>query len=211
MPPRPRVRDLEAQLQRLQEDLDAAVRGREAAEEQLAEATTTIAEQTTVLTAATAQAAAGNQGHGNQPAGAAVQAVIPTVPRPVVPRGTRIKIQEEMGLDDHDYHVIQQDLHKICHASGLDWTIDFRRQKSENVALLYRAARNKHPILQKYENDWATAELVKQYFQNARGHARHKGYLPPAPPRAGSSNANRENRPGNRRGARSVRGVGAAA
>ncbi len=41
-------------------------------------------------------------------------------------------------------------------------------------------ARKKHLILKKFENNWATAELIKMYLQNVRGYAREEEYLPPA-------------------------------
>jgi hypothetical protein len=34
-----------------------------------------------------------------------------------------------------------------------------------------------HPILKRYENDWATEELVKQYIKNKRRHGYRKGFL----------------------------------
>lgn len=38
-------------------------------------------------------------------------------------------------------------------------------------------ARQAHPVLARYEDDWATAEIAKQYMQNARSHARDMGYI----------------------------------
>jgi hypothetical protein len=38
-------------------------------------------------------------------------------------------------------------------------------------------ARERHPILKCYENDWATAELVKQYIKNMCCHGYRKGFL----------------------------------
>lgn len=38
-------------------------------------------------------------------------------------------------------------------------------------------ARERHPILGRYVNDWATEELVRQYIKNKRKHAYAKRYL----------------------------------
>jgi hypothetical protein len=38
-------------------------------------------------------------------------------------------------------------------------------------------ARNQHPYLQRFANDWATEELVKQYLKNRRGNHYANGWL----------------------------------
>ncbi|RDX50224.1 hypothetical protein OH76DRAFT_1482379 [Lentinus brumalis] len=211
MPPKPRIADLQAQLEKLQLDLESTRQAKDTAEAQLQAANTTIADQSNALETATAQAAAAAT--ANQPAAPENGQDQPTiVPRPSGYHGRRIPIRDAMGVEYDDYKAIQRSLHKLCHASGLDWTKDFRLQKTDSLALLYRAARKAHPVLKTYENDWATAELVKQYFQNARSWAREMKYLPPAPPRKGGrSRADKENRRVNRRAARSQRGVSASA
>ncbi|KAI0770689.1 hypothetical protein C8Q74DRAFT_1179042, partial [Fomes fomentarius] len=99
-----------------------------------------------------------------------------SIPRPLIVRGKRIPIQRAMGLkdDDRSYKHIQSDLRKLVYSVGLDLEKDFRLQDQEKLSVLYRAARKKHLILKKFENNWATAELVKMYLQNARGYAREE-------------------------------------
>lgn len=38
-------------------------------------------------------------------------------------------------------------------------------------------ARRIHPYLARFENDWATAAIVKQYMSSARRYGRRKGYF----------------------------------
>jgi len=40
-------------------------------------------------------------------------------------------------------------------------------------------ARENHPFLKRYRNDWATEEIVKQYFKNKRKHAYKNKWLEP--------------------------------
>jgi hypothetical protein len=40
-------------------------------------------------------------------------------------------------------------------------------------------ARERHPILKHFQNDWATEEIVKQYIKNKRRHGYKKGFLEP--------------------------------
>ncbi|KAJ7303131.1 hypothetical protein DFH08DRAFT_1089462 [Mycena albidolilacea] len=46
-------------------------------------------------------------------------------------------------------------------------------------AKLFAAARERHPILARYHNDWATAEIAKQYVKNKRNNAYKNGWLEP--------------------------------
>ena len=80
---------------------------------------------------------------------------------------------------------------------AIDVTQDFRRHPAEDLARVYRAvsypvvavmlirlthllcaqAREAHPVLKRYENNWLTAELAKQFLQNRRKHAVRQGYI----------------------------------
>lgn len=42
-------------------------------------------------------------------------------------------------------------------------------------------ARRIHPYLARFERDWATAAIVKQYMSSARRYGRRKNYFPPPP------------------------------
>ncbi|KAJ6608983.1 hypothetical protein B0H10DRAFT_511046 [Mycena sp. CBHHK59/15] len=39
-------------------------------------------------------------------------------------------------------------------------------------------ARERHPYLQEFQNDWATEEIVKQFIKNRRNNSYHKEYIP---------------------------------
>ncbi|OJT05182.1 hypothetical protein TRAPUB_4007 [Trametes pubescens] len=128
-------------------------------------------------TAATAAAAA-----------AAAAADGPPVPRPT---GNVRHLQEWSGLSKEDYRAVQRTIRNLVIIANLDWTDDFRRQNAENLARLYRAAREEHPVLKRFQNNWLTAELAKQFLQNKCKHAVKQGYVDRASIRTGTRRARR--------------------
>lgn len=73
-------------------------------------------------------------------------------------------------------------------------------------------ARERHPYLAEFQNDWATEELAKQYIKNKRNNAYKKKYIP-VPPQYGYLKANAAKRnPSAQRGRKAkLRKVDAAA
>ncbi|EJF66329.1 hypothetical protein DICSQDRAFT_166025 [Dichomitus squalens LYAD-421 SS1] len=180
MPPRPTIKDLQAQVAILTEKLEKA---------QAAEAQDKIQEQAIALAAAIERAvAATTVGPGIVPVDAENPG--PTIERPKTKAGGRIAIQDEMGLKDKDelFRNIQTYIRSLVPTCGIDWKKNFRIQSADNLSKLYRAARKEYPILKRYKNDWATAELLKMYLQNAREHARIRGYIPRAGRKSSQSN-----------------------
>lgn len=45
------------------------------------------------------------------------------------------------------------------------------------LSLMLCQARKIHPYLSQFENDWATAEILKQYLSSVRRYGRRKGYF----------------------------------
>ncbi|KAI0633957.1 hypothetical protein C8Q77DRAFT_713172 [Trametes polyzona] len=127
------------------------------------------------------QAAAGHAQHEhNNGAGLANGDGGALIPRPQVEPGHRIRIFANMQVDQETYKVIQRTIRKLVIKTSLDWQKPYRKQDPEKIALLIRSARTAHAILTRYEDNWATIELLKMYLQNSRGHAREKGYIPKA-------------------------------
>jgi hypothetical protein len=61
-------------------------------------------------------------------------------------------------------------------------------------------ARDQNPYLKRFQNDWATEEIVKQYFKNKRKNHYKKGWLTvPEKYKHLKGNSNRRNASGSRR------------
>ncbi|KIJ60002.1 hypothetical protein HYDPIDRAFT_170545 [Hydnomerulius pinastri MD-312] len=63
---------------------------------------------------------------------------------------------------------IQASVHHLCSRVGLDFNVKFVDQPPAALGKLFRLARHSHPELERFQNDWATAALVRQYLQNKR-------------------------------------------
>ncbi|KAI0714183.1 hypothetical protein C8T65DRAFT_738856 [Cerioporus squamosus] len=99
---------------------------------------------------------------------------LPTIPKPA---GVLRNLEELSGLSHADYKAVQRTVRNLVVRADLDVTQDFRRQCPESLAKLYKAAREEHPILRRFQNNWMTAELAKQFLQNRRKHAVRQGYI----------------------------------
>jgi len=74
---------------------------------------------------------------------------------------------------------IQREVHSLTIQAGLDCADDFKNQPAAQLGLVYKLAREMFPVLERFPNDWATAEMVKQYLYNKRKNSVKKGYIPP--------------------------------
>ncbi|KAF8834097.1 hypothetical protein BDN67DRAFT_1016865 [Paxillus ammoniavirescens] len=85
----------------------------------------------------------------------------------------------EMMLEDEKEHylAIQRTVRDLCHAARLDWTRLYREQPPRDLGNLFEVARKQHPHLNCFRNNWATAELVKQYLRNRRKYARRRNHF----------------------------------
>ncbi|KAL7277980.1 hypothetical protein ACG7TL_007933 [Trametes sanguinea] len=189
-PPRtartPTARQLRQQLEEATARLTAAEQAREenatalqAAQHHIEEQEVALAAAATQVEAAQAAAAHAAAAAAGPQAPAVAQPV--RVPKPRVPRGKTMKIQEAMGLDDFEYGEIRYKIHGLVHAAGLEWTLDFRHQEVEKLSRLFSAATEACPVLDKYVNHWATAAIAARYMQNLRRYARTRGVLAAKP------------------------------
>ncbi|KAJ7310836.1 hypothetical protein DFH08DRAFT_1088007 [Mycena albidolilacea] len=104
------------------------------------------------------------------------------VPRPAGSAGNNFNIQNEMGLggntnDREQYLAIMRNMHDLTHQASINWEQPWAKTPAGAKEKLFAVARERHPILKHYENDWATEELVKQYIKNKRCHGYRKGFL----------------------------------
>jgi hypothetical protein len=79
----------------------------------------------------------------------------------------------------------QRDIRDLVHTARLDMKLDYRKQSVTSLGNLFSVvrvtrrifhtpansadqARDVHPYLARFENDWATGDIVKQYLRNRR-------------------------------------------
>ncbi|KAH9889498.1 hypothetical protein C8Q73DRAFT_161502 [Cubamyces lactineus] len=142
---------------------EEAVAAAAAAQEMAVAAAVAEAQQAAAAAAAAAAMAGGMQND------------LPPVPKPT---GRNLRGLEALsGMTRADYKAVQRSIRNLVVMANLDWKEDFRRQNAENLARLYRVARDEHPILRRFQNSWLTAELVKQFLQNKRKYAVKQGYI----------------------------------
>ncbi|KAG1906658.1 uncharacterized protein F5891DRAFT_975415 [Suillus fuscotomentosus] len=84
--------------------------------------------------------------------------------------GSRGRLLKAMKLENNkaEYLAIQTSVHELCSRVDLDFGVLYNAQPTSNLAKLFKLARRAHPHLENFQNDWATAELVKQFLQNKR-------------------------------------------
>ncbi|KAI0069386.1 hypothetical protein K474DRAFT_1670821, partial [Panus rudis PR-1116 ss-1] len=71
-------------------------------------------------------------------------------------------------LGNAQYHEIQEDIHVYVKMAKVNMLLDFRCQEPEKLACIYRAAIEDYPVLQCFQQDWASEALVKQFIRNRR-------------------------------------------
>ncbi|KAI0073760.1 hypothetical protein K474DRAFT_146108 [Panus rudis PR-1116 ss-1] len=98
---------------------------------------------------------------------------LPIIPQP----HGNVNIRAAMGILLADYQMILRSVRGLTIVARLDWTEDYRRQDPDKLSMVFRAAREEHPILKQYQNNWATAAIIRQYMSNKRKHAVKRGYI----------------------------------
>ncbi|KAJ7161655.1 hypothetical protein C8R46DRAFT_1283945 [Mycena filopes] len=104
------------------------------------------------------------------------------IQRPKGTAGNDYNIQDEMGLagcdeDRKQYVLVMGDVRDIVHEAGIKWEQPWGKVPAEVKGKFFAVARERHPILKRYENDWATEELAKQFIKNRRRREYRKGNL----------------------------------
>ncbi|KAI0054432.1 hypothetical protein BV25DRAFT_1903872 [Artomyces pyxidatus] len=86
---------------------------------------------------------------------------------------------DEMRLSDTEdgiaqYAMIRRTMHDIALRGNINLEVPYGKQTPECLAKMFKAARERFPILGRYQGDWATAAFVKQYVNNRRKHEARK-------------------------------------
>ncbi|KAJ3494992.1 hypothetical protein NLJ89_g10700 [Agrocybe chaxingu] len=103
----------------------------------------------------------------------------------VRPKGTAGKdfsIQIAMGLAGSNkkgakYTAILRSLRDLVLQSRINWELPWSQIPASEKSKLFQVARERHPVLKRYMNDWATEEIVKRYMKNKRAHHYASGWL----------------------------------
>ncbi|KAJ6544902.1 hypothetical protein B0H10DRAFT_2447815 [Mycena sp. CBHHK59/15] len=97
------------------------------------------------------------------------------IPRPAGSAGNNFNIEDAMGLGgcaaDHDqYKALLHNVRDLTLQARVNWEQPWAKTPADVKAQLFAVARDRHPYLGRFVNDWATEEIVKQYIKNKRRH-----------------------------------------
>ncbi|KAI0675160.1 hypothetical protein C8Q78DRAFT_988889 [Trametes maxima] len=100
-----------------------------------------------------------------------------TIPKPPGSVGKGLKLRDEMHLQGNKplYLNCLMTVRDLCLAGRLDWKRGIREQDASKLGALYEIARAEQPYLARFENDWATAQILIQFMANRRKNAIRKG------------------------------------
>ncbi|EKM52731.1 uncharacterized protein PHACADRAFT_31198 [Phanerochaete carnosa HHB-10118-sp] len=126
--------------------------------------------QAAIAAAAGAQAA----GAGGVPAG--------SIPRPKSSAGggrNSFHLREEMDLRELEiqmlkYNVILATIHRCAHAASINLKGGYKHIKPEDLAKVFALSKRLQPYFTRFKNDWATAEILKQYMHSVSRDAKKK-------------------------------------
>ncbi|KAJ7136244.1 hypothetical protein C8R46DRAFT_1234774 [Mycena filopes] len=133
-----------------------------------------------------------------------------SIPRPSGVAGTDYNIQDKMGLGKGEtngryYKSIMRTTREVVIQARVNWEKPWADVSADVKAKVFAVAAERHPILARYFNSWATEDLVKQYIKNRRQSAYRSGELEvPAKYRYLKANAAMRN-PTGRRGRQNKR------
>ncbi|KAH6909681.1 hypothetical protein BKA70DRAFT_1426098 [Coprinopsis sp. MPI-PUGE-AT-0042] len=126
------------------------------------------------------------------------------VGRPSGTAGQDYSIQVKMGLAGSSkknkiYQGLLRYMWDLGVRGGLDWQLPWADISATEKAKVFQVARKAHPFLKRFHNDWATEEMLKQYFRNKRKNAYRNGWLDvPAKYSHLKANANKRSQSGSR-------------
>ncbi|KAJ7442915.1 hypothetical protein B0H11DRAFT_470882 [Mycena galericulata] len=104
------------------------------------------------------------------------------IARPRGSAGNNFNIQNEMGLggsraNREIYKALLRNIRDLTLAAGIEWERPWSEISAGAKAKLFEVARLRHPILERYVNDWATEERVKQFTKNKRRNGYRHNWL----------------------------------
>ncbi|KAJ7907418.1 hypothetical protein B0H13DRAFT_2273676 [Mycena leptocephala] len=171
--------DLQRQVAELQARLDAGNGASEPADDAEAQAgqnNSALEQENTALKAQLAAALA----KGSNGTAATEEEWIS---RPRGTAGTHFSIKTAMKLDrsaadEEAYKCLLRNVRDLALNARINWELPWKQIPVDQKASLFEVARTRHPYLAKFENDWATEELVKQFIKNRRNRAYKNNWIP---------------------------------
>ncbi|KAJ7192609.1 hypothetical protein B0H12DRAFT_1246116 [Mycena haematopus] len=96
--------------------------------------------------------------------------------------GAQYNIRDAMGLgksalDGEKFKGIQRNLRDLTLQAGVNWEKPWGEISAEVKGKLFAVARERHPILARFHNDWATEDIIKQFIKNKRNNAYRNNWL----------------------------------
>ncbi|KAJ7017126.1 hypothetical protein C8F04DRAFT_1200920 [Mycena alexandri] len=154
----------------------AAVAGTGADDEGVSDTTAALARENAELKRLLAAAQAGPVG------GPAEEGPAPgSIPRPKGSAGSDFNIQDAMGLghgrkNRKNYKSIMRSCRDLVLQARIDWERPWAEVSAATKSKAFAVAEERHPILARFFNSWATEELMKQSVKNKRNRAyKHDG------------------------------------
>ncbi|KAH7904629.1 hypothetical protein BJ138DRAFT_1119235 [Hygrophoropsis aurantiaca] len=101
---------------------------------------------------------------------------IPKPPASEMNQGDRGRLMRAMQLEEDkpQYLAIQATVHELVIRVGMNLDVPYIKQPAELLGKLFKLSRRRHPYLERFQSDWPTAELTKQFLQNKRKHSNRK-------------------------------------
>jgi len=84
------------------------------------------------------------------------------------PKSNGYTLIDEMGISRATMKEILITMHRAVGQAGLDCRVKWVHQPSNSLTRIFVALRNAHPELCQYRNNWASADIIKQYLHNQR-------------------------------------------
>ncbi|KAF9566547.1 hypothetical protein CPC08DRAFT_719872 [Agrocybe pediades] len=145
-----------------------------------AEAAKAAASAAQAAAAAAASAAASSMSAQSAGGGA-----IEPIHKPKGEAGNGFCLVEVMRLDGTEenlemFRSIKRSVRAFAIKAGIDFTKDYRKVETERLLMVFKAVRHAHPYMStdRFPNDWATGEILKQYLKNYRRYAVKRGRMP---------------------------------
>ncbi|KAJ7612765.1 hypothetical protein FB45DRAFT_874968 [Roridomyces roridus] len=73
------------------------------------------------------------------------------------------------------YNTIADTIRRLAQQADLPFNFTWKGQPLDKISIIYKAAAEKIPYLQRFENHWATKDLLQQYLKNRRAKMYAKG------------------------------------
>ncbi|KAJ7850807.1 hypothetical protein B0H14DRAFT_2581799 [Mycena olivaceomarginata] len=79
--------------------------------------------------------------------------------------------------DYEQYKSIQRAVRDLALNARINWELPWKQIPVDQKSAFFDVARQRHPHLGEFHNDWATEELVKQWMKNRRSNAYKRKWI----------------------------------